>query len=94
MSYPLEYGDSPDTVAYNALNPIQSEQTRAKRTARRWARTNGHTLDRWHVEAGRPVAVCACGAYVFVERESRHYVYGTGKLPVPGSVRASDPCPR
>jgi hypothetical protein len=22
MSYPLEYGDSPDTAAYNAINPV------------------------------------------------------------------------
>ena len=71
----------------------QSEQERAKRTARRWARSNGHVLDRWSIEAGRPVAVCSCGGYVFVERQGSHWVYGTGRLPVPGSVNVSVPHP-
>ena len=66
-----------------------SEQNRAKRTARRWAAGNGHTLDRWQIEAGRPTAVCSCGAYVFVMLEGSHYVYGTGRLPIPGSRNAS-----
>lgn len=71
-----------------------SEQARAKRTARRWARDNGHAPDGWKLEAGRPTAVCGCGAYIFVMPEGNHWVYGTGKLPVPGAVNASRPCPR
>lgn len=70
------------------------ELANAKRAARRWAKSNGHNLDRWQIEAGRPVAVCSCGGYVFVERERNHYVYGTGRLPVPGSVNVSGRCPR
>jgi hypothetical protein len=72
---------------------VNIELSNAKRTARRWAKSNGHHLDKWSIEAGRPVAVCSCGAYAFVERQGRHYVYGSGRLPVPGSVRIEHRCP-
>lgn len=71
-----------------------NEQTRAKRTARRWAKDNGHALDKWSIEAGRPVAMCGCGGYAFVMPEgSSRWVYGSGRLPIPGAVFMGDRCP-
>jgi hypothetical protein len=49
--------------------------------ARRNAGYRGHKLDRFRLEAGRPTAVCACGTYVFVEREGMGHVWGYGRLP-------------
>ena len=73
---------------------MNTELANAKRTARRWAKGNGHALDGWTLEAGRPTAQCPCGGYVFVQREGSHYVYGTGRLPVPSASNASQTCRR
>ena len=58
--------------------------------ARRRAKWNGHTLDRFSMEAGRPTAVCGCGTYVFVEREGHGHIWGYGRLP--GSIGAWPAC--
>lgn len=58
----------------------------ASRNARRQATDRGHTLDRFQREAGRPTAVCGCGCYVFVDRDTGGEYWGYGKLPVgPGT---------
>ena len=60
--------------------------------ARRQAGYRKHKLDRFQSEAGRPVAVCGCGTYVFVMREGFGYRWGYGRLP--GSPGAWAQCSR
>lgn len=59
-----------------------------KRAARRAAKKNGHSLDNWSIEAGRPVAACACGGYVAIEGKD----WATGRIKGQFADFITNPC--
>lgn len=71
------------TVPVNRTPVFLSDAARRQaRLARATAVASGHDkLDRFQLEAGRPVSVCSCGLYLFVQPDGRDYAWGYGRLP-------------